>query len=83
VNTKQNVALILSLKDQPVDQPPKMALPHRGYGKKLDTFYERLATYVDYCQAHGIAFGPRLADDNGVAVGTVDSWVREARRRAS
>ena len=58
-----------------------MALPQMGYGKKPDTFYEQLAAYVEFCEEHGIAFGPRIAADNDVAVGTVHSWVREARRR--
>jgi hypothetical protein len=89
VNTKQKVAEILALSGQPVDAPPKMLLPMMrdasgkptASGKRPDAFYQRLATYVAYCTEHGIAFGPRLAEDNNVTTTTVHGWVREARRR--
>ena len=48
---------------------------------KPDAFYERVAAFVRLSDEHGAKYGPRLAEDNGVPVGTVYSWVAEARKR--
>jgi hypothetical protein len=80
-NTKRMLGLFLGLAAQPLEDA-KMLLPMaRARGKKPDAFYKRLVTWVTYCTDHGIAFGPRIAADNDVALSTVHAWVREARRR--
>lgn len=48
---------------------------------KPDAFYERVAALVRLSDESGVKYGPRLAEDNGVPVGTVYSWVAEARKR--
>jgi hypothetical protein len=89
VNAKQMIGLLTALSTQPLEGPPRMLLPMMRdstgkplpSGKRPDAFYRRLAEYVTYCQEHGIAFGPRLAEDNQVTVAAVHGWVREARAR--
>ena len=61
----------------PMRLPPAM-LENRD---RPDAFYSHVAAYVRVCKTNRIAYGPRLAADNGVSEGTVRSWVHEARAR--
>jgi hypothetical protein len=50
----------------------------RGYGQEM---YERVAMLYSRCVAGGVRPAKAIAEANGVPVGTVHRWIREARRR--
>jgi hypothetical protein len=63
------------------EEPLPLLLPAEMVhaARKPRAFYEKVARYVEFCEAHGIAHGRRLAVDNDVAENTVYGWVRKAR----
>jgi hypothetical protein len=63
----------LYLRDEYFDNPDG-----RGYGHEL---YERVALLYTRCVAGGVRPAKAIAEANGVPVGTVHRWIREARRR--
>lgn len=85
----ERFAIVLAQLNQPADADE--AIPMRLFpedmpdelrrGRKPDSFYVKLAGYVEQCREYDIAAGPRLAADNGVSENTVRSWIHEARRR--
>lgn len=46
-----------------------------------DDFFALLLEYVATCQAHGVRYDERIAQDNDVTPGTVRNWVSLAKKR--